>query len=410
VPRRTPAFWLFWGALGTLLYGYIGFPLLAALRARIAPRPVARDEAYRASVSVIIAAHNEAAVIERKLENTLALEYPGQLVELIVASDGSDDGTVALAARAGGPRLLVLDLPRQGKNRTLNAAVAAASGAILVFSDADSMLDTAALRLLMAPFADPTVGGVGGDYRYASGAGGGGERAYWSLDRALKLWQSRADSMTSATGQLYALRRELFVPLPDGVTDDFFTSVQVPLAHKRLIFEPRAVATGPIASTTRAEFRRKVRVITAGLRGVWLARRGLNPRTHGLFALQLCSHKLVRRLNVLPLLTLSAVAPLLWQRGPLYKLTATGLWGLHGLGLLGFLLRDTRLGRLKLLSLPLFFELVNSAALVALLGLARGDRHDTWVPERAATEGAPLPAQMLQPDGHAAAHSDRGEA
>ena len=407
--RRTATFWLFWGALGTLLYGYIGFPLLAALRALLAPRPVARDPAHRPSVALIIAAHNEAKVIVQKLENTRALDYPRQLVELIVASDGSDDGTVALAARHGGPELRLLDLPRQGKNRTLNAAVAATSGEILVFSDADSMLDAAALRWLVAPFADPAVGGVGGDYRYERGGGGDGERAYWSLDRALKLWQSRAGSMTSATGQLYALRRELFTPLPDGVTDDFFASVQAPLAHKRLLFEPRAVATGPVASTARAEFRRKVRVSTAGLRGVWLARRGLNPRTHGLFALQLFSHKLLRRLNVLPLLTLSAVAPLLWRRGPLYRLTAAALWGLHGLGLLGFLLRDTRLGRAKLLSLPLFFELVNSAVLAALVGVARGERQDSWVPERMTTERLARKTRALQPDGHAAAPSDKGE-
>jgi glycosyltransferase involved in cell wall biosynthesis len=379
--RPTPLSWLFWGAAGTLAYSYVGFPLLSALRAAVAPRPLRADPAHRPSVSLIVAAHNEAGVIEGKLANSVGLEYPRELVEVIVASDGSDDDTEALAAAFPAPNVRLLALPRQGKNSTLNQAVAAAQNEILVFSDADSMLAPDALQQLVAPFADPSVGGVGGDYRYA-GRGGQGERTYWSFDRALKGWQSRAGSMTSATGQLFAIRRELFRHIPNGVTDDFFASVQVPAARRRLVFAPGAVATGPIAKSARAEFRRKVRVIVAGLRGVWLAREALNPRTHGWFAVQLFSHKVLRRLGVLPLLVLSLVAPLLWRRGLPYQAATAGLWGVHGLGLLGFLLRHTPLGRSKLLSLPFFFELVNGAALAALVGLARGDRHDTWVPER----------------------------
>jgi glycosyltransferase involved in cell wall biosynthesis len=391
--RQTTPLLLFWGALGALLYGYVGFPLLSALRAALAPRPVRRDEAHRPPVSLIIAAHNEEAVILQKLENTRALAYPQHLVEIVVASDGSDDRTEELVAASGDPGVRLLRLPRGGKNRALNAAVAAASHEVLVFSDADSVLAPDALAQLVAPLADPEVGGVGGDFRYAR-RGGRGERDYWSFDRALKRWQSRAWSMTSATGQLYAMRRALFRPIPDGVTDDFFTSVQAPLAHRRLVFEPRAVASGPPAPPARAEYRRKVRVITAGLRGVWLARAGLDPRTHGLFALQLFSHKVLRRLNVVPLLLLSLVAPLLWGRGALYRLAALGAGAVHGLGALGFVLRDTRLGRARVLSLPFFFELVNCAVLAALVGLARGERHDTWVPERNGLETGAAPGRQ----------------
>jgi glycosyltransferase involved in cell wall biosynthesis len=401
--RQLPARALFWGAVGTVAYAYVGFPLLCAARAALAPRPVRRDAAHTPSVSLIIAAHNEAGVIAAKLANSRALEYPAELLEIVVASDGSDDGTAALAAACGGPNLVVLELPRQGKNRTLNSAVAAARNELLVFSDADSALEPQALRRLAAAFADPAVGGVAGDYRYRRGSSVGGETAYWSLDRALKGWQSRAGSITSATGQLYAIRRALFQPVPDGVTDDFFISVQVPLAGRRLLFEPAAVATGPQAATARAEFRRKVRVASAGLRGVWMARRGLDPRSHGAFALQLLSHKLLRRLAAIPLLLLSLVAPLLWRRGPIYRLAAAGLWAIHGLGLLGYLLRDSRLGKRKLLSLPFFFELVNGAVLVALAELARGARHDTWVPERHPGAARVEMARLDQDRGHVAA-------
>lgn len=392
--RRNTSIYLFWGALGVLAYGYIGFPLLAALRALVAPRPVRRDETYLPTVSLIIAAHNEADVIVQKLENAAALDYPADLVEVIVASDGSDDATEALVVQHGAANVRLLSLPRGGKNRTLNAAVAEASNDILVFSDADSMLQSGALRQLVAPLADPTVGGVGGDYRYAKNAAATGERSYWSFDRALKRWQSTAGSMTSATGQLFAMRRELFHPMPDGVTDDFFSSVQVPTAHKRLIFAPEAVATGPVATSAKAEFRRKVRVVTAGLRGVWMARAALDPRTHGLFALQLFSHKLLRRLNVVPLVVLTLTAPILARRGVGYRLVALGLWSIHALGALGFLLRGTRLGRTKLLSLPFFFEMVNGAVLVSLYGLLRGDRQDTWVPERNADQPTILNSEL----------------
>jgi cellulose synthase/poly-beta-1,6-N-acetylglucosamine synthase-like glycosyltransferase len=374
--------WLFWGSLGLIIYTYIGFPLLNALRGTLRPRPIKRG-AEMPSISMIVAAYNEGAVIVKKLDNTFALNYPRERIQIVVASDGSDDGTNDLVAGYGAPEVHLLVLPRQGKNRTLNDAVAAATGDILVFSDADSMLAPDALRHLVAPFVDPEVGGVGGDFHYASDRGEGeGERTYWSFDRTLKQLQSRAGSITSATGQIYAMRQSLFKPLPLGVTDDFFTSIQVPAAHRRLVFEPQALAYGPVAASSKAEFRRKVRVMTAGLRGVWMVRRVLNPFEYGFFAIQLWSHKVLRRLMVLPLIVLCASALVLWPFGWLYQLAAIGQLGLHGAGLLGFLLRKTRLGQSKVLSLPFFFDMVNAAAIVALVNLIRGERHDIWVPQR----------------------------
>ncbi len=363
-------------------YTYLGFPLLTVLRGLLRPQ-VIQTGSELPHVTMIIAAYNEAPVIIKKLANTLALDYPHTHLQVIVASDGSDDGTNELVAQCDVPNVQLLALPRQGKNRTLNTAVAAADGDILAFSDADSMLAPDALRHLVAPFSDPAVGGVGGDYRYASDvAEGSGERTYWSFDRMLKQLQSRSGSMTSATGQIYAMRRSLFQPMPEGVTDDFFTSVQVPAAHKRLVFEPRAVAYGPVAATSKAEFRRKVRVMAAGLRGVWSVRRLLNPIAYGYFAVQLFSHKVLRRLMVLPLLVIGLTAPTLWRHGWLYRLVTLGQGMLHSAALLGFLLRDTSRGGNKLLSLPFFFDMVHVAALAALWNLARGTRHDIWVPQR----------------------------
>jgi hypothetical protein len=213
--------------------------------------------------------------------------------------------------------------------------------------------------------------------------------------------------MTSASGALLAIRRSLYLALPPGVTDDFFISVQAPVAHRRLIFEPAAVATGPIAATQAAEFRRKVRIFTAGLRGVWAVRRALNPRTHGGFALQLFTHKVLRRLVVLPQLTLLASSIALSRRGRLYRALAASQLALHGAAAAGYVLRAARLGRSPALSLPLYLDTVNAAALVALWRLARGDARDDWVPERVsapsgATNGRypPLTEPTLRAQAH----------
>lgn len=383
--RRTTSWWVFWSAAGLLLYTYVGFPLLLALRALLRPRPVGRRGDYTPPVSIIIAAYNEASVIAEKLANTLALNYPPERLEILVASDGSSDGTneiVAQIARTT-PNVRLFALPRQGKNRTLNAVVPEATGEVLVFSDADSMLTPDALRQLVTPLADPSVGGVGGDYQYPTDvAEGKGERSYWSVDRLTKRLQSQGGSMTSATGQIYAIRQTLWRPVALSVTDDFYTSVQVIAAKQRLVFEPLAVATGPIAASADKEFQRKVRVMMRGLHGVWLSRRLLNPFEYGFYALQLLTHKVLRRLMGVPLLLTALTAPLLWQRGWLYRLAALAQGGLHGAAALGFLLRRTRAGQTKALSLPFFLDMVNVAAIVAVVRLMRGDRGVIWEPQR----------------------------
>jgi GT2 family glycosyltransferase len=374
---------LFWSSLGVVGYTYVGFPLLVAARALIAPRPIAAGPDLP-SVTMIVAAHNEAAVIGEKIDNALAVDYPPELLQVVVASDGSDDDTNRIVrARAGG-RLRLLELPRAGKNATLNAAVALADGDILLFTDADTMLDPGALRRLVRPFCDPEVGGVGGDYRHANAVeGADGERAYWDFDRRLRRLQSRSWSMTSAGGGIFAIRRGLFRPIPAGVADDFFTSVQAPAAGLRLVFEAGAVARGPLAASSGAEFRRKVRVISTGLRGVLAVRHALDPRTHGFFAVQLATHKALRRLMALPLLALHLGAIRSRRCGRVYAATAAGMTLLGGAAVAGWLTRGSRAGRSKVLSLPFYFGMVNAASVVAVREALRGDRNDVWVPERA---------------------------
>ncbi|ETW93604.1 glycosyltransferase [Candidatus Entotheonella palauensis] len=374
------AWWVFWSALAILAYTYIGFPILLALRGLLFPRPVRPGDATP-TVSFVIAAYNEASVIVEKLDNIFALNYPRAQIEIIVASDGSDDGTDDLVAAYEDIRLLTL--PRQGKNATLNEAAAVARGDILVFSDADSMLPPDALSHLIAPFSDNTVGGVAGNFHYtAQQAEGSGERTYWQFDRLLKDLQHRSGSITSATGQLYAIRRQLFTPIPPDVTDDFYVSAQVHAAHQRLVFAVQARAYSTVAATADAEFRRKVRVMAGGLRSIWAMRQLLNPVRYGFYALQLTTHKILRRGMIVPLILMTVSAMALMEESWIYPLTLYSLLGMLGLGALGLMLRHSSLGQHKLLSLPLFFLLVNAAFVVAVSHLIRGKRSDIWSSQR----------------------------
>jgi len=384
---------LFWASAGLVLYTYVAFPALVLLRARLRQAPYhSRD--VTPSVSLLVAAYNESASIGAKLENSLALDYPRDLLEIVVASDGSNDGTdeIVRALETDGVRLL--SLPRGGKAAALNAAVAASSGEILVFSDANSIYAIDAIRALVRPFADPRVGGVAGNQRYRPGSVAAGtaegERAYWNFDRVLKEAESQAGSTISATGAIYAIRRNLFQGVPIGVTDDFAVSTSVIAQGHRLVFAVDAVAWEPVASTGTVEWGRKVRVITRGLRGVWERRELLNPR-HGFYAVQLLSHKLLRRLMGIPLLVMALVAPMLWRHGFIYRLATLAQGTFVALGVAGLLLGQRRISRHRVLAAPAFFLMVNAAALTAAWNVIRGRRIDRWEPvrERDSSEDTP---------------------
>lgn len=383
---------VFWGAIAIAAWTYLLFPACLWLRARLLSRPHRSADADM-SVSLLICAYNEEASIGARLENALALDYPHDRLELIVASDGSTDATNAIV-RSFEPRgVRLLALPRQGKIPALNAAVASARGDVLVFSDANSIYERDALCALLRPFADPSVGGVAGDQRYLRGGalpdGGEGERAYWDLDRLLKRWQSAAGSVTSSTGAIHAIRRELFRSVPSGVTDDFWVSTNVVAQGRRLVFAQDAAAWEPATPASGSEFRRKVRVITRGLRGVWLMRELLNPFRHGFYSVQLFSHKVLRRLAIVPMAAILLATPWLWNAGPFYRAAALAQGVFYLAALLGGLLPPLEAGapgwarRLaKLIALPTFFCMANAAAGIAAWNVARGRRIDSWEPQR----------------------------
>jgi cellulose synthase/poly-beta-1,6-N-acetylglucosamine synthase-like glycosyltransferase len=382
----TAAVWIFWLSVAFLFYAYGGFALLVGLVGLVQRRGV-RKLPITPSVTLIIAAYNEENVIAERLDNALAMDYPRDRLQILVASDGSTDATDDIVASYASKGVLLLSLPRRGKIRTLNAAVARASGKILVFSDANIMCRADTLRELVANFADPSVGGVAGHTTYtldpASESSSYGERLYWRYDTWLKKLESQTGSIVSAHGGLYAIRRVLFRPIVDGaVTDDFAISTAVIAHGYRLVFEPNALATEVAVPETKREFRRRVRLMTRGLRGVFLRRRLLNPRKYGFYSVVLASHKLARRLVPVSLAILGVASIAAWSHGPLYQAAVLAQVFFYGMASVGFLLRRSRIGRLRLLYIPFYYCMANVACSLAWVHALRGRRIEVWQPQR----------------------------
>jgi cellulose synthase/poly-beta-1,6-N-acetylglucosamine synthase-like glycosyltransferase len=371
-------------SVGLVAWVYGGYPLALAALARVRPRP-RRREPLVLPVSVIVAAHDEEPIIAQKVENARASDYPADALEVIVASNGSTDETVAAARAAGAD--VVLDLPERGKLPALVAAVERASGELLVFTDADAMLAPQTLRELVANFADPEVGAVSGNEvvleRAEDGAVTRGEGLYWRYDQWIKRLEDRVGSTVSASGRLYAVRRGLFRPprLTAG-SDDFLISSQVAVDGHRLAFDERAVATTEVRDSGDTELRRKVRVMNQGQRAAFSYGRLLVPGLGGLYGFQLLSHQVLRRF--VPFLLLAALAANVWLAAadPLWWLLLAPQLAFYALAAAGWLARRRGWGRTRVLWVPYFFCLANLAAAIAMVTLALGVRFESWKPAR----------------------------
>ena len=393
-PARSPAWWVFWGSLASVGYAYVGFPVLA-----VAHGLLRRKEHYEGAaapaVSVVIAAHNEGATIGRKLEGTLALDYPHDRLEVVVGSDGSTDATADVVRAMGSDRVRLLELPRRGKGPTLDDAVAASRGEILVFTDADVVPAPDAMRQLVAPFADVRVGAVAAEKRDRDHGATRAARVSWRARSTVRRSLSRGGSVSGAQGHLYAVRRELYRPPPPGVVDDFAIPAQALVRGRRLVYAPGAVVSplpGAFATdaTRVSQFRRRVRLTALWLRALWSVRDLLNPRRHGFLAAQLISHKLLRRLLFVPLIALLPASAALGRRSGFYRAATVAQLAFHGVAVVGAFLPRRRNRVLRLARAPYRFDVPHAAAAVAVAQLARdrGAADAAWMLQRAGG-GAP---------------------
>lgn len=373
---------LFWLCAGAMAYVYVGYPLLLFLVSRVVQRRVAKAP-ITPTVTMVIAAYNEERAIAKKLENSLALDYPADRLDILVASDGSNDGTNRIAreyaARHPG-RVTLLDLPRGGKTVGQNRAAEIARGEILVFSDATTMYDRGAVRAMVANYADPRVGSVGGDVRYVRDgeeASAKGRQMYWSYEASIRRWESRIFTVIGATGCIYSMRKSLYTRLDPAAISDFVQPARALLKGYRSVVEDSATCW-EVAESKRMseELTRRARVVSRGIRGVGFMREALNPLRHPFLLFQLISHRLLRwGIPFLLILAFVANAFLLDHR--FYRLIFVGQIAFYGAALAGLAL--DRLGiRPRGAFIPLYFCLVNLAPLLAVWSLLKGEKKIVW--------------------------------
>jgi len=371
---------LFWVSVLLVGYTYLGYPALMGAWAALRSRPP-RSLGGKPMVSVVIVAHNEAMRIAGRLENLLALDYPRDRFEVLLASDGSTDGTPerARAYVQAGVRVISFET-RRGKSAVLNDLVGKARGEIVVLADARQRFETGALRALVGPFANPQVGAVSGELILTENAEGTavgeGVGFYWRYEKFIRRSESRVDSAVGATGAIYAIRRDLFEPIPeDTILDDVLIPMRIARRGYRVLFEPRARAFDRAAATAGEEFGRKVRTIAGNFqlfaREVWL----LNPFRNRLW-LQTVSHKGLRLLS--PLFLIAAFwANLLLADAPFYRWTLVGQIIFYGAALAGYARRDAR-RKFPLLIVPYVLCLLSWATVVAFLRFLTGRQRVTW--------------------------------
>lgn len=370
---------IFWVTVALVFYTYVGYSLLIMLLARFSRDKLARGD-IEPRVTFLITAYNEERDIAQKLQNTLALDYPRDRLEILVASDGSTDKTdeIVRGFAPQGVRLVRVE-GRVGKTETQNQAVRQATGDVIVFSDATTKYERMNLRKIVRNYADPTVGAVSGRYEYFNPTGasiGVGNILFWKYENFIKRSQTRIKTITGCCGCIYSVRRALYEPLPPDIISDLVEPLKILEKGYRIVFEPDAVAHEETTEKTGEEFNMRIRVITRGMRGMLFMRKLFNPLRHGFVSFQLISHKLLRWL--MPVFMVAALVSNAFLLGrPFYNLTFALQAVFYALAILGWLAERFHV-RSRILSIPLYFSTVNLASLISMYRIWKGHKAVTW--------------------------------
>ncbi len=375
---------VFWISVAGVALVTFGYPLLLIVGAPLGRRRPKESESYEPSVTLIIAAYNEESVIKDKLDNTLRLDYPADKLEVFVASDGSTDATNKIVESYADRGIQLADFPRTGKTGVQNRMAQRARGEILVFSDANAEYRQDAIRKLVRKLADPDVGGVSGQLTYHTGNRGAGasEGLYWSYEKLMKQRESDLSSVVGANGSIYAIRKDDYVEIPEDLISDFVEPLAIVRQGKRFLYEPDAISVEPASENYDAEFRRKVRILTRSIRGLLSMRELLNPLRHGIFAIQLTMHKLMRFLTPVFLVTGAASLTALGLSGSYLPLFTIALVGTAGALAVKALNLEGRNILVRLGHLVYYYLMTNYALILAWLNILRGKRITLWAPER----------------------------
>lgn len=365
---------VFWLSLALILYSQIGYPAWLSILARFRFRPILQGD-RQPRVSIVIATRNAAGQLKKKLENLADLDYPRELLEVIVISDGSTDATNAMLRGLEPSVKAILLEESRGKAIALNRGVRQATGEILVFFDTRQIIERDAVAALCACFADAQVGAVSGELLLEDEEGNvkQGLGLYWQIEKLIRRLESSTGSVVGVTGAIYAMRRELFVELPEGtILDDVLVPMNVARTGKRVIFQPAARARDRIFNEPGKEFARKVRTLTGNYQLVQLAP-WLITSANPLF-FRFLSHKLMRL--ALPVFLLALLISAAFAKGAFYKGALALQLVLYCLALLGQICSSAR--RFRPVAIAQTFVMLNVAAAVALFNfIAR--RKNVWI-------------------------------
>lgn len=375
---------IFYFSVAGIIYVYIGYPLLVALIAAFRGRRVKKG-IVQPGISILISAYNEERNIDTTIKNKLELDYDPEKIEVIVVSDGSTDKTDEIVKTYAQNHVrLIRQEPRAGKTAALNRAVAEATGEILVFSDANSIWEKSALKHLVHNFNDPQVGYVTGKMIYLNPDGstiGDGSTAYMHYENFLWQAETLTGSIVGVDGGIDAIRRELYRTMRPDQLPDFVLPLMVVEEGYRVVFEPEAVLTESSLDKAGDEYKMRVRV---SLRSFWALkdmRKLLSVKRFRLYTLQLWSHKVLRYLCFIFLLTAYVSNLFLWNSGPFFQ----GIFVLQTLFYVSAALFPFLEGngvRLRLLRLFYYFCLLNLASAHALIKFLLGRKQVMWEPRK----------------------------
>jgi cellulose synthase/poly-beta-1,6-N-acetylglucosamine synthase-like glycosyltransferase len=370
---------LLWFFIGLIVYIYFGYPVLLKMISKIKQVEEKVNLKYRPKVTMYIAAYNEEKVIKSKLQNTVQLDYPKELLEIIVVSDDSSDQTNEIVEQFSleysNVKLNVVK-GRKGKTEALNSSVHLASGEVIVFSDANSMYEKDALLHLVKHFDNEQVGGVCGELKLINptqSSIGESEGAYWKYEKLLKMLETKTGTAIVANGSIYAIRKSLFRRMNPNVGDDMQNPLLIIEQGKRFIYEPNAITVEETSPKDEEEFKRKVRIVTRSFTGIMTYFHLLNPIKRFDFTYKYLSHKLLRWLVPYYMIVIFVLNLFLLEER-IYQLSFSLQLVFYGLALLGKWIKT------KFTYIPYYFCLVNYAALLGTLRALTGKRQATWKP------------------------------
>ncbi len=373
---------LFWILAAVIFFTYAGYPILLYLLSFIKKKKSTVITGDLPSVTIVIAAYNEEVMMEKKLMNTFAQEYPVHLLQVIVIADGSTDATAAIASTFS--NVLVLYEPqRKGKAAAINRAIAFAGNEIVVLTDANSFLQQGALKELIKPFADAEVGAVAGEKKVVDlpGVAASGEGIYWKYESWLKQQETVFYTVVGAAGELFALRKKYFISIPEHtITDDFFLSLSVNLQQKKCMYAKQAVSIEAASLSLSDEWKRKVRIAAGGIQSLFLVSAALNPARYPKLAFQFFSHRVLRWLFCAP-----AMIILFFMNWMIIEKDAAVLYELlfamqlifYGSGFIGWLMAINR-KTFFMFSIPFYIVFMHAAMLAGIVRFANGKQSVLW--------------------------------